>query len=135
MARHPVSDERSVLPSFLKGRNTGRIYLMELARFLRVQGRELRSFLRRRRLLHFRVRAVNGARVGWTTPHGVAAAIVHFRAKQAEMAMRGLDPFAEMDRAQRGWAVWKEQQAAKAAAKEHRAALVGVAHTTEHLKR
>lgn len=108
---------------------------MELARFLRVQGREVRRFLRRRRVFHESMRRGNGAKVGWTTPHGAAAAIVHFRAKQAQLVLAGKDPFAAMDRAVRGWTVWKEQQAAKAEAAKEREALVGIAHTTEHLKR
>ena len=131
MARHPVSDECSVLPPFEKARNFGKIYTAELARLLGVQRGALVKFLRQRGLLHhswLRPRG-RGKATNWTTPRGAALAIAHFRAKQGALVLRGKDPFVQRDRDRAKTA----RQKARKAAVSVQAQLVGIARPTAAL--
>lgn len=100
MARHPVSDERSVVPPFEKARNFGRIFTKELARYLGAQPVALVRFLRQRGLLQrgWVREGGHGSATAWTSPRGAALAIAHFREKQGAKVMAGKDPFVERDR-------------------------------------
>ena len=131
MTRQPFSDERSVLPPFDKRRNTGRIYLMELARFLRVKVLPLGRFLARRGLIYGVIVRRNGAKARWTTPRGAQVAIVHYRAKQAEMWLRGRNPFEQADLKKRRMAAWADKQERKRGAEGVARALVAVGHTEQ----
>lgn len=88
MARHPVSDERSVLGPPSNSPYVERFFLGELAAFLRASKVELAGFLRQQGLVRtLRLQGRGWAR--WTTKRGVELAIVHFRSKQTRRVEAG----------------------------------------------
>lgn len=101
MARHPASDERSVLGPPGKSVKGERFYLEEIARFVRTHPRYLAKFLRREGLLRRIARGARGA-VYYTSARGVALAIAHFRAIQGVKYQRGEDPLRTQDRKREG---------------------------------
>lgn len=89
MARHPASDERAVARVQCKSSGKERFYLAELARFLRASAGDVSALLARRRVLWKVSKGPARKSVYWTTAYGVALAVVHFRAYQAEVAQFG----------------------------------------------
>jgi hypothetical protein len=96
MARHPASDERSVLGPPGKSVKGERFYLVEIAQFVRTQPGNLAKFLRREGLLRRVTRGARGA-VFYTSARGVALAIAHFRAIQGALYLKGQDPLATVE--------------------------------------
>ncbi len=89
MARHPASDERAVARVQCKSSGEERFYLTEVALFLRAAPGDVRALLARRRVLWRVSKGPARKSAYWTTAHGVALAVVHFRAYQAERAELG----------------------------------------------
>jgi hypothetical protein len=79
MARHPASDERSVLPPPTKATKGERFYTREVARFLRVSEHKVLVFLRDQSMLRQTYPGPGRAAVKWTTARGVGLCIAHFR--------------------------------------------------------
>jgi hypothetical protein len=89
MARHPASDERSVLGPAAKPREGERFFVPEMARFLRCSKHDLRKFLRSVGLLRIIPLSHSRPPVAATTARGFALALVHFRTIQGEKALIG----------------------------------------------
>lgn len=88
MARHPFSDERSVLGPPSNSPYVERFFLGEIARFLRASERQVAAFLRRQGLV--RRLGMQGRGVAkWTTKRGVELCIVHFRSMQTRRVEAG----------------------------------------------
>lgn len=79
MARHPASDERSVLPPPTKARKGERFYVKEIAAFLRVYPHRVLVFLRDQSMLRQTAPGPGRAKANWTTARGVGLCIAHFR--------------------------------------------------------
>lgn len=89
MARHPASDERSVLGPAAKPRKGERFLVYEIARMLRCRPRLLFIFLRDLGMVR-KVALNHGRGPKWvTTARGVQLAIVHFRGIQGERLEKG----------------------------------------------
>jgi hypothetical protein len=88
MARHPASDERSVLPPPTKATKGERFYVKELALFLRVAPRRVLVFLRDQSMLRWTHPGPSRRRVNWTTARGVGLCIAHFRHIQGDTRVR-----------------------------------------------
>lgn len=98
MARHPASDERSVLGPPGKSVKGERFYLVEIAQFVRTRPGLLAKFLRREGLLRAATRGSGRAPVLYTSARGVALAIAHFRAIQGAQYAKGQDPMRRLER-------------------------------------
>ncbi len=79
MARHPASDERSVLPPPTKATKGERFYVKEIASFLRVHPHRVLVFLRDQSMLRETYPGPCRNAVRWTTARGVGLCIAHFR--------------------------------------------------------
>ncbi len=88
MARHPASDERSVLPPPSKARKGERFYVAEIASFLRVSPHRILVFLRDQSMLRRTRPGPQRQWVNWTTARGVGLCIAHFRAIQGDYRYR-----------------------------------------------
>jgi len=101
MARHPASDERSVLGPIAKHRRGERFFLAEVALFLRTSRPKLALFLRDQGMLQrLRLTGGWGSRL-FTTARGFALACAHFRAIQGEREQLGVKRALRARRARR----------------------------------
>lgn len=88
MARHPASDERSVLPPPTKATKGERFYVREIAQFLRVSPHRILVFLRDQSMLRETYPGPCRDKVRWTTARGVGLCIAHFRHLQGHPKAR-----------------------------------------------
>lgn len=98
MARHPASDERSVLGPPAKPRKGERFFVNEIASFLRARRREVAIFLRDQGMLQLVYPGCRRPHLQCTTARGLALCIAHFRAIQGIEYQKGRDLIAERDR-------------------------------------
>lgn len=85
MARHPASDERSVLPAPTKAAKGERFYVKEIALFLRVSQHRVLVFLRDQSMLRQDRPGPCRPLTNWTTARGVGLCIAHFRHIQGDL--------------------------------------------------
>jgi hypothetical protein len=100
MARHPASDERSVLGPPAKLVKGERFFVIEISAFLRCSPGNVAGFLRREGLLKKMWGRGQRPPALWTTARGMALCVAHFRAILGEKYQQGRDPLRERDRAQ-----------------------------------
>lgn len=98
MARHPASDERSVLGPPAKPRKGERFFVNEIASFLRARRKDVAVFLRDQGMLRMLYPGARRDHVQCTTARGLALCIAHFRAIQGIEYQKGRDLIAEQDR-------------------------------------
>lgn len=88
MARHPASDERSVLGPAAKPRKGERFFVIEIAQFLRTSRTMVFRFLRDQGMLQRLYLPFRGYR-HFTTARGFSLCVAHFRAIQGLQAQVG----------------------------------------------
>jgi hypothetical protein len=101
MARQPDDDERLLVPA-CSGTKGERVYLVELARYLRHPLPKVRKRAKYLGILYKVSRGTGLHPVAYVTIEGAMRLIAHFRAEQGRIYMSGKDFHAEAERAAMG---------------------------------